>query len=110
MDYNSLTSVSGATDIYFNHELHYPHGALVTINGVPVTSSDAVVEQMSVSCSVTGTPIVARASVTEAESSAVSRQYTNHVLITPTDAAPATTALSVTITRCGLTGQCTCRR
>lgn len=102
MKYNATSSIAAPTDIYFNHELHYPHGALVSINGEAVVASGSVVSDLTVTCSEDGTPLFA--------SSSAHRAYTNHVLITPTPSAPEHQAVEVTITRCGLSDACTCRR
>lgn len=101
MNYNITESIKGTTDIYFNHELHYPHGALVTINGAPVTSDDEVVHTLSVKCSIYGSGLNAGASSV--------LQKTTHVLITPVGGSDVT-SVDVQIQRCGLLGECTCRR
>lgn len=102
MEYNISTAINAPTDIYFNHELHYPHGARVTINGMPVTFSNEVVSGISVQCSVDGAPISVQE---DAE-----QPYTNHVLLKPVKGAQDKQSVKVTISRCGLSDACTCRR
>ena len=101
MKYNASSAIAAPTEIYFNHELHYPHGALVTINGEAVSAPGVVVSDMTITCGVDGT---------SAPSLSADRTYTNHIIITPTASTPEHKAVEVTITRCGLSDVCTCRR
>jgi hypothetical protein len=115
MEYNASNAAAGPTDIYFNHELHYPHGALVTINGVPVTEDGQIVDNMSVTCSVDGVPITTSEADKEAYKQAevgAERRYTSHVLLALAEDAPSSVAVSVTVSRCSplTAGQCTCRQ
>ena len=103
MKYNATKDIQGATDVYFNHELHYPHGALVTVNGEVLSESKSVVDNLNVICTVNGTPIDEISGLGE-------KDYSNHVLITPTEEFGDSIPVSITITKCGLAGKCTCRR
>ncbi len=90
MSYNASTSSTGTsatTEIYVNRDLHYPHGLLVTVNGVEAESKKSVISGLNVQC------------------------RENQVLIFPTAGAQNGEPIGVdlTITRCLPTRACSCR-
>jgi hypothetical protein len=105
MGYTTGASMAGlTTDIYFNHDTHYQTGVLVSLNGAPMTSSTTA-QDFSVVCSKDS---ASDPSATMHHKSTPSEPH-SHVLITYSGAEEAV-GVDVTITRCKVSGECTCRR
>jgi hypothetical protein len=90
------------TDIYFNIDTHYPAGVLLTLNGVEISSPDATTE-FNVQCSRDGD------SNPNGFSTQPMKASNSHLLIAYMGA-EVKVAVSLSITRCGVSGACTCRR